>query len=207
MFSIIPRETEFFNLFEKAATTVKASAELYCHVLQTGPHRAGELERIRGYEHECDRIVHTTLTRLDRTFLTPFDREDIQLLMRRIDGVVDAIDAASKRLLLYQVEEVPTGLTDLADILAKAAAVVHEAMPHMRNLRRTEELRRLIRKIDAFEKDADDVHHNAIATLYAEGGDPLRIMKFKEILDITERAVDRCEDVANVMETILLKSA
>jgi uncharacterized protein Yka (UPF0111/DUF47 family) len=151
--------------------------------------------------------VHDTLNRLDATFLTPFDREDIQSLLKRLDSVVDSIDAAAKRILLYQIEACPQGLIDLVAVLGRATSAVKTAMPELRNLRRADVLRKAIQEVDRLEKEADDVHHGAIARLYNEGGDPILIMKLKEIFDLTERAVDRCEDVANVMETILFKSA
>lgn len=208
MFGIIPRDTGFFDLFDRAAQTLAGSAEAYDALLANGSDRGAQLKVIRDFEHEGDRIVRDTLGKLDRTFVTPFDREDIQILMRRIDDVIDELDAASKRYVMYKIPAPTEWLLRQSKVLTDACRVLGRSIPHLRSLmRRPEELRAHLHEVQNLEKVGDDIHHAAIVDLYDQGGDAILAMKWKEIYDLTERAIDRCEDVANIIGVIALKNA
>ena len=206
MFSIIPRETGFFNLFDEAAAILVSCAETYSSLVTDYAHREEYIAKIRQFEHDCDFIVHRTLEKLDTTFITPFDREDIQSLMKAMDDVIDEIDAASKRLTLYQIREPSTWLVKQTDILLRATRLVGDAVKRLRNLRRPNGLQEHLVEIHRLENLGDDNNHSAVADLYANTTDAILAMKWKEIYDLTERAIDCCEDIANTIEAIVLKN-
>lgn len=206
-FSIIPRDTGFFNFFDEAARVLSTTADAYCVLLKCDGGRNAQLEVIRRLEHEGDAIVHETLRKLDRTILAPFDREDIQLLMRRIDDVIDEVDAASKRFCMYKIPAPTPWLIKQSDVLAQACKVLGACIPSLRCLKKPEALRERLREIGALEKQGDDHHHAAVVELYDLSKDAILAMKWKEVYDITERAIDRCEDIANVLSAIVVKNS
>jgi len=206
VFSIIPRNTAFFELFEQAGAIVVRAAEAYAQLTQDYAHRDEHVARIRQLEHEGDEIAHRAYDRLDQTFLTPFDREDIEILMRRMDDVIDEIDAAAKRLTLYRIAEPTPWLLRQTEVLVKACRLVQQAVNRLRHVKRPNGLHEQLIEIHRLENVGDDNNHAALAELFANGGDPLLVMKWKEIYDLTERAVDRCEDIANAIRGIMLKN-
>jgi hypothetical protein len=207
MLSIIPRDKVFFDLLERGAGTVVKAAEAYTALVQDYPHRTDHVARIRQCEHDGDEIAHQTFERLDQTFITPFDREDIGALMSRMDDVIDEIDAAAKRMTLYKIPEPTTWLIKQTEVLLKACRLVARAVSRLRNLRKPDGLREELVEIHFLENVGDDNNHAALAELFEKGDDPLLVMKWKEIYDLTERAIDRCEDIANSIRSIMLKNA
>jgi predicted phosphate transport protein (TIGR00153 family) len=161
-------------------------------------------ERIKDIEHTGDNLTHTLLTRLNQTFVTPFDREDIQALSSRIDDVLDLIDAAASRIVTYKISHIRPGVADLAQILyettRQVVVVVGALNKHDAVLEKCIEINRL-------ENEADRLSRILIARLFDEEKDPVQIIKWKEIIEVIEAAVDKCEDVANVIETVTLKNA
>ena len=206
-FSIIPRDTSFFDRFDEAARVLSSTADAYGLLLKADAGREEHLETIRRLEHEGDAIMHETLRKLDRTILTPFDREDIHLLMRRIDDVIDEVDAASKRFCMYRIPSPTLWLIKQSEVLSEACKVLAFAIPHLRNLKKPEAVRERLREVGALEKVGDDNHHAAVVELYDQSTDAILAMKWKEVYDITERAIDRCEDIANVMSAIVVKNS
>ena len=206
MFSIIPRNTAFFDLFDKAADVVVRAAEAYARLAQDYGRRTEYVARIRELEHEGDEIAHQTFDRLDQTFLTPIDREDIEDLMKRMDDVIDEIDAAAKRLTLYRIPEPTTWLLKQTEVLVKASRLVGKAVQRLRNLKKPDGLNEDLVEIHRLENVGDEHNHAAVAELFEKGGDPMLVMKWKEIYDLTERAIDRCEDIANTIRGIVLKN-
>jgi hypothetical protein len=207
MFSIIPRDVAFFDLFEKAAAVVVRAAETYAQLARDYQHRTEHVARIRQLEHDGDEIAHRTFDRLDRSFITPFDREDIETLMVRMDDVIDEIDAAAKRLTLYQIPEPTESFIKQTEVLLKACRLTGEAVARLRNLKKPNGLQERLVEIHFLENVGDEHNHAALAELFAKGGDPLLVMKWKEIYELTEGAIDRCEDIANIIRGIVLKSA
>ncbi len=207
MFSIIPRNMAFFDLFEKAAGIILRAAECYAELAHDYAHRDEHVARIRQLEHDADAVAHHVFDRLDQTFLTPLDREDIETLMVRMDDVVDEIDAAAKRLMLYNIPELTSAFIKQTEILLKACRLTGQAVSRLRDLKRPNGLHEHLIEIHYLENVGDDTNHAAVAELFQKGGDPLMVMKWKEIYDLTERAIDRCEDIANVIRAIVLKNA
>lgn len=207
MFSIIPRDMAFFDLFEKAAATIVRTAEAYSALANDYTRRHDHVARIRQLEHDGDAIAHQTFDRLDQSFITPFDREDIETLMTRMDDVIDEIDAAAKRLTLYRIPEPTSWLVKQNDVLVKSCKLVEKAVGRLRNLKKPNGLHDELVEIHYLENIGDENNHAALGELFEQGGDPLLVMKWKEIYDLTERAIDRCEDIANIIRGIMLKHA
>ncbi len=206
MLSLIPRDVGFFDLFDKAATILVRTAETYAQLAVDYDHRIEHVARIRQLEHDGDEIAHRTFDRLDQTFLTPFDREDIEILMVRIDDVIDEIDAAAKRLTLYQIPACTPAFVKQTEVLLKACRLTGQAVARLRNLKKANGLQEILIEIHFLENVGDENNHAALAALFEEGGDPLMVMKWKEIYELTERAIDRCEDIANIVRGIMLKN-
>ena len=207
MFSIIPRDRAFFDLFEQAASVVHRSAQAYARLVSEYAQREEHIREIRDLEHAGDDITHKTLDKLDQTFITPFDREDIHALMKLMDDVVDEIDAASKRLVLYRISEPTSWIVKQTDVLVRASSLLGKSVAHLRNLKKPDGLQNLLVEIHRLENVGDENNHAAVAELFDSGADPLLVMKWKEIYDLTERAIDRCEDIANIIEAIVLKNS
>ncbi len=206
MFSILSHNTGFFDLMERASAIVVRTAEAYAQIAQDYANREDSVSRIRQCEHDGDDITHRTLEMLDKTFITPFDREDIQALMKRMDDIIDDIDAASKRLMLYRIAELTPWFSKQTTVLVRAAKLIAQAVAQLRNLRKPEVMQEHLVEIHHLENIGDDNNHAAVAELYDGAGDPILVMKWKEIYDLTERAIDRCEDVAKTIEAIVLKN-
>lgn len=206
-FSVIPKDEAFFNLFDEAGNILLKTAEAFHRFTEKGIDPQAQLEVIRRLEHEGDTIVHETLQKLDKTILTPFDREDISLLMRRVDDVIDDVDAAAKRFCMYRIPQPTDWLIKQAEVLSEACRVISTSLPQLRNLRKPESLRSKLLQVNALEKKGDDHHHAAIVDLYDHTPDAILVMKWKEVYDLTERAIDRCEDISNVMLAIILKNS
>jgi predicted phosphate transport protein (TIGR00153 family) len=161
-------------------------------------------DEIKEIEHKCDFLTHEIIQRLHRTFVTPLDREDIHALARSLDDVMDAIDASSWIVRLYQIDHVRDGARELAHIIKSSTEQVVAAM---RALERRKGTTELAVEINRLENEADRAHQAAVRKLFEDEKDPVQIMKWKEILDFLEEATDRCEDVANVVEGVVVKHA
>lgn len=206
MFSIIPRDTGFYKLFEEAGEILVRASQTYARLTKDYGQHKEYVDQIRQLEHAGDEVSHRTLDKLDTTFITPFDREDIQALMRQIDDVIDLIDAASKRLALYRIVEPTTWLIKQAEVLLEACQAVGQALAKLRHLKKARALHEHLVEIHRLENVGDDNNHAAVAELYHSGADPILAMKWKEIYDLTEAAIDACEDIANIIQGIVLKN-
>jgi uncharacterized protein len=206
MFSIRPRDGEFYALFERAAAVVVTAAEAYVQIGQDYARRSEHINRIRQCEHEGDEVAHQTLAKLDRSFITPFDREDIQRLMKQLDDVIDEIDAGGKRITLYRIQEPTSWFIRQTQVLQESTRLVAQAIRQLRSLKKPQDLQQFLIEIHRLENLGDENNHAAVAELYDRATDPMLVMKWKEIYDYTERAIDRCEDIANTIEAIILKN-
>ncbi|MBK9214326.1 MAG: DUF47 domain-containing protein [Chloracidobacterium sp.] len=202
-FSLLPREDQYFSLFIQMAEKIQEASSALLDMLE-GP--SGEYEtaskRIKSVEHECDELTHTITTRLNKSFITPFDREDIYTLSVALDDVCDYIDAAARAAVIYNVREVNEHIIDLARVITKQA---HEIQSAVVLLKDGKGMSRHLLEIQRLENDADEVYFKSIGELFKNPGDPLTIIKLKELYEILENATDRCESVANIIESIVLK--
>jgi predicted phosphate transport protein (TIGR00153 family) len=206
MFNLLPKDTVFFDLFEKIAQHVVASAKHLQRLAQEFPRVDASIQLIRNEEHEADNLAHTALDRLDRTFITPFDREDIHGLIGELDDIVDAIDALGKRFPLFHVKEMDPYFIKQTDVLVAATEAVSEAVHRIRKSRKLSELSDKLIEIHHHESVGDDNHHAAMHALFSGKFEALEVMKWKELFDYIENAIDGCEDVGNTLERIVLKN-
>src|SRR5919204_2824033 len=201
-FRLIPREEKFYKDFQALAEELKKGAALLESMLAGERPDWGKAEEIKEVEHKCDFLTHETIQRLNRTFVTPIDREDIHALARSLDDVMDAIDASASLIRLYRLDTVRYGARELAHIISVSTHQLRLALDALENhsgiITHAVEINRL-------ENEADRTHQQAVSRLFDDERDPLVVMKWKETLDFLEDATDRCEDVANVLEGVVVK--
>ena len=207
MFSLIPKELIFFDLFEQAAKNAHDGAQALVAMLADFGNAPKHVVKIKDIEHAGDKLTHTTIEKLNQTFITPLDREDIHELICRIDDVLDLIDTAANRMVLYKIEKPTDDAKALARILVESTQIICDLLPKMRNLKLSSDLLRHCIEIHTKENEGDQVEQHALAALFANNHDPIFIIKWKDIYQDLESATDRCEDVANVIEGIVLKNA
>jgi hypothetical protein len=203
-FRLIPREERFFDDFVAMAEQIRKGAGLLEEMLAPEKPIWDKADEIKEVEHKCDFLTHEIIQRLHRTFVTPLDREDIFSLARSLDDVMDAIDASAAIVRLYAIDRVRPDARELARIILDSTDQVVKAMKALE--RRTGVAEPAV-EINRLENEADRAHQTAVRRLFEEERDPIIIMKWKEILDFLEEATDRCEDVANVLEGVVVKHA
>src|SRR3954469_15927003 len=206
MFTLLPKDTVFFDLFEKLVQHVVASAKQLQQLTREFPRIEGSLQIIRNEEHAADDLAHQALERLDRTFITPFDREDIHELVGGLDDIVDTVDAIAKRVELYHFKGMQHWFLKQTDVLVQATIVVSEAIHRLRKARKLSELSDRLIEIHRLESVGDDNNHAAVSELYNGSTETLEVIKWKEFYDLIETAIDACEDVGNTLERIVLKN-
>jgi predicted phosphate transport protein (TIGR00153 family) len=200
---LLPREEGFFGLFVKQAENINTGAEALLKMLSHYTGVPEQVQIIKAIEHQGDEITHNILTKLNQTFITPFDREDIHELCSQLDDVIDLIDAAASRFVLYRVDAIREGTVDLVKVLVSATAEVTAAVQALETPEKA--LKHCI-EINRYENESDRLCRTLIAQLFDEETNPVQIIKWKEIFEVIETAVDKCEDVANVIEGVILKS-
>lgn len=204
--AILPKDDHFYILFEEASSViVKGSTILRKLPSANSNERQTYVQQISDCEHECDLISHKIFGELDRTFITPFDREDVHKLASSLDEIMDYMDGASRRFVLYKLENCPIEMVKLIEILSTSVEEVHRAIQALRNLNNKDLMQRAIKKINTYENEADFTYESAIADLFENEKNPIQIIKLKEIYYGLETAADKCEDTANVLESILIK--
>jgi len=201
-FRLIPREEKFYADFIALADQLVTAAGLLERMMASDPPDWSLADQIQQVEHDCDTITHEIIQRLNRTFVTPIDREDIHSLAKSLDDVMDAIDAASSVIRRYHVAPVRYGARELAGVIAKSSDQVRMAVAA---LERKTGVHGLAVEVNRLENEADRLHDDALRRLFDEERDPIAIIKWKEVLDFLEEATDRCEDVANVLEGVVVK--
>jgi len=206
-FSIIPREKKFFALFEQGTqNAVKIAQQLkdMVHIWENVKERAGVITDL---EHQGDAITHQIFDQLHRSFITPFDREDIALLAHSLDDVTDFVHAAADAMFLYKVERPTNKAKELADIVVQAVVEVERAVSEMHDpIGRKQLLKRCV-EINRLENLGDSVYRSALAELFDGSGDIAGLIKWREIYNHMESVIDRCEDIANILEGVAIKYA
>jgi predicted phosphate transport protein (TIGR00153 family) len=202
-FRLIPREEKFYDDFRAMADQLRAGARLLDEMLATDPPSFDKVHEIKEAEHKCDFLTHEIIQRLNKTFVTPMDREDIHALARTLDDVMDAIDDAAALFPLYRIDRCRSGSRELSRIILAQTDEIRKAMDALENkhlvvLEHAVEINRL-------ENEADRAHMAAMGKLFDEESDAITVMKWKEILDLLEDATDASEDVANLLENVVVK--
>lgn len=198
-----PQKREFFDLFTQASANVVAIAGALCSLLDDWPNTRHLLADIRELEHEGDRLTYEVITLLNRTFVTPLDREDMYRLASALDDVCDHIEEAADNIDAYEVPEVPEKAREQARVLQRAAVRLHEAVERLEGFK---DARRQLAALRELEDEGDQLAREAIADLFRTGADPLTIIRWKDIHEQVEEAIDACENAADVLGTILVKN-
>ncbi|TAL18936.1 MAG: DUF47 domain-containing protein [Frankiales bacterium] len=202
---LTPRDTSFYDQFAAAARNIVDAAEVLQQVVTAGPgERVALNERMRDIEHANDEVTHEVMRRLNSTFVTPFDREDIYRLASELDDVVDHLEAAADLILLYEIDELPATTRQVVDVLVKAAHATAEAMPRLQGMK---DLAPYWIEVNRLENEADQLYRRTVATLFNGQYDALTAIKLKDLADQVEAAADGLEDVADTVETIALKES
>jgi predicted phosphate transport protein (TIGR00153 family) len=201
-FRLIPREEKFFADFTTLADRIVSGATLLERMLASEPPAWDTALQIKQIESECDTLTHNIIQRLNKTFVTPIDREDIHALATSLDDVMDAVDAAANVVRRFRMSPVRYGGRELASLTWQAAVQLKVAVEA---LERRDGVHERAVEVNRLENSADDVHDEALRRLFEEEKDALNVIKWKEVLDLLEEATDRCEDVANVLEGVVVK--
>ena len=203
-FRLIPRNEDFYDQFVTLAEQLRVGSGLLEEMLARDPAIWDKAEEIKEVEHKCDYLTHQIISRLNTTFVTPIDREDIHALAKSLDDVMDAVDACAKVIRLYKIGTVRYGARELAHVVSLSIDQVRHALEALE--KKTGVAQRAV-EINRLENEADRIHEESLRRLFDEERDPVMIIKWKEILDFLEEATDRCEDVANLLEGVVVKNA
>jgi uncharacterized protein len=201
---ITPREDSYYQLFAESASNLVMAARLLVDLISEGSAREQIAEQMRACEHLGDDRTHAIMRRLNESFITPFDREDIYKLASNLDDVMDYMDAAADLVVLYQIDELPKEVIRQVEVLERAAELTAEAMPRLRSMKNLAEY---WIEINRLENQADQVYRRLLATLFSGEYDALTVLKLKEVVDQLENAADAFEHVANTVESMAIKEA
>lgn len=206
-FLITPRDTRFYDLFEQDTANLVTAAEKLVDLFNNYEDVEAKARQLKDLEHQGDTITHEIIRRVNLTFVTPIDREDIVLLAHSLDSVMDFMEAAGRTAFLYRITQPTERARQLASIIAKMAYTLNDVLPRLRHRDQFNRILEQCVEINRLENEADDVHHAAMAELFDSGKDATEIIKWRELYQHMEDATDRGEDVADVLEGIVLKYA
>jgi predicted phosphate transport protein (TIGR00153 family) len=204
MSPLIPRDNTFFQMFSQASENLIAGARVMVDLFTDYKDVEAKIGELRRVERTGDEITHNVFTKLNSTFITPFDREDIHALASSLDDVLDFLNAAGARIVMYRITNPPPAALDLARLILQQAQELHRALPL---LQKNGDILTHCVEINRIENEADVVSRAAIGRLFDEEKDPITLIKIKELLEFLEAATDKAEDVANVLETVVLKNS
>jgi uncharacterized protein len=204
---LLPRDEKFFDLFTAVATFTVEAARLQQALLEADQNRRGAIvDQIKRLEHQADQVTHEVVTRLDRVFITPLDREDIHLLASRLDDVIDLIDGTARRLQMFRAGEAPDGATLIADVIIRASEQLQVAVQSLEKNKAGVVLEACV-QVKRLEEEGDSLYHEWLGRLFEGQPDALQVIKWKEIYDNLEKTLDYIEDAGNVLESISIKHA
>jgi predicted phosphate transport protein (TIGR00153 family) len=200
---LLPRDEEFFDLFVQVADRNKEAAQLLRDLFDVAPERRTPIvERMKRLEHEADQVTHEVVNRLDRTFITPLDREDIHQLASDLDDVMDVMDGTARRAQIFHLGVAPPGVRQLTEVIQRMVTVLAEGVGR---LKQGDDVMKYCVEAKKLEEEGDAIYHEVLGQLFEREKDALEVIKWKEIYDNLERTLDEAEDVANVLESITLK--
>ncbi|MEW6775640.1 MAG: DUF47 family protein [Bdellovibrionota bacterium] len=203
--SLFPKNDEYFDLFDQSTAHIAEGIAAFQTLLKDPANFRENARKVKEIEHETDKVTHQTLAKLYTSFITPLDREDIHALITRLDDIMDAVDAATQRLVLFNVHTVPEEMKAFAQLLGLCAEQVRRAVSGLRQIGKPQPIMDCLIEINRLENEGDQLLRQAIGKLFSEEKDPIAILKWKELFEITEEATDQCERVAHVIEAIVLK--
>jgi hypothetical protein len=202
-----PKTHDFFSYFEKSSQNILEGTKLLCKMIANKDKREEMARQLKDYEHVGDKITHDVIDLLHQTFLTPFDRSDIHTLVVKMDDILDIVDYIGKRMTIYDVSEMPEEVAQLAEIVNQSAMEISKAIAGLESLKNTQKVLNHCIEVNRLENEADELMNTVIEKLFRNGWNPIEVIKLKEIVENLEAAEDKCEDVANIIENIILKHA
>ncbi len=205
MFGLIPKNVHFFEFFDRAANNTLKGARLLEEIVESSGDITDKVKLMKDIEHDGDEIIHDTMQTLNKTFVTPIDREDIHGLICALDDSMDLIDSIASRYLLYKLSDAPPAIKELSKVLFKCAEETVRAVAYLEKLDPT--IHHICIELNSLENEADRITRHAIAALFDELTDPMMLIKWKEIYETYEDAADKFEDIANILEGIVVKHA
>jgi len=201
--NFLPKEEQYFALFIQMTVYISEAARELKEMLADKDHEYAEyVRRIKGLEHACDELTHSISTKLNKTFITPFDREDIYMMSTALDDIVDLINGGARSIIDFDIHEIKDYANDFADVIVRMAEQLREVVA---TLEKPKNITQRLVEIHRLENEADDIYHAAISELFNGEHDPLTVLKWKEVYEKLEAAVDRCENVANIIESVVIK--
>ena len=206
----MPREGQFFELFDQHAALINQGGAAVVELLQHYENelsRSKYIDRIEDLEHRADRITHATVALLHKTFVTPFDRDDIHRLISRMDDVLDLIQDMAESLVLYDIRQLTPEASALAALVAKCCERLQSAVGMLASMSNAPAILKVCQEIDELESDADRVMRSAISKLFREDADTRQLIKLKAVYELLEAATDKCQDVANTIESVVLENS
>ncbi len=204
MVRLIPRESKFFEMFAELSRNITEGARLLQDILQHSREADSRVQQLQEIEHRADDITHSIITKLNQSFITPFDREDIHRLASSLDDVLDFVNAAAVRLNMYRIVDPPPASAELAGLIVQQSEELARGVSLLQNNQNV--LAHCV-EVNRLENEADRVSRKAIAELFEREKDPIQLIKNKELYEVLENATDKAEDAANVLEGVALKSA
>jgi len=205
MFGLIPKDEKFFAMFREMSHNIVEGAELLKDMLDNFTDPAASQRKIKDIEHKGDNITHAIIKKLNKSFITPFDREDIYALSSALDDILDLIDACSARIVMYNVEKPTPESKELGFLILKSCQIIDKTVALLGG--KLEPISAYCIEVNALENEADRVCREAISRLFDEEKDPIQLIKWKEIYETLETATDKCEDAANILESVVVKNA
>lgn len=200
-------ENQFYDKFIELAHEVASASEVYVDVCQNWPATKGRIPEVKEYEIKCDAIMRETLTLLENSFITPFDREDISALVRELDHIADGMDNATARFDLYDIDGMRPEAVQMAELTQRACKELEELFDHFENFKKDPVIRDKMHTVGAIEDEGDTVSRHGLANIFHEDISAVEVLKWKSLLDTMEATVDSCKGVANVVRSVLMKNA
>lgn len=207
MFRITPKEEAFFEMFADSVKISGKAAEMLRNLMTNYVNIGTKIRAIEEVEHECDNHVHKILAQLNKSFITPIDREDIFLIAKEIDNITDSIEATAHRFSMFNVTEIREDAIKLAELIVECTKELETLMRDLKTMKKNKSLQERIIYINKLEDDGDTIYRTAIAKLFISEGDGIEVIKWKEIYEFLENTLDACEDVANIVEGVVMKHA
>lgn len=206
MFNFLPRNTKFFDYFDRDTEVLVRAAECFCQFLESNGDSKEYSKRLKELEHEADRVTHEAMALLHRSFITPLERGDLRRLILALDEIVDYLDDAARRIAIYDIGVILPEVVAMGKVIVDLARAVAAAVHDLRNLRKKNHVLEHCIEIQRLENLGDHLHHIAIGSIFKNDRDPLMVIKWKEIVDLIELSMDAAEEVAHVIEGIVLEN-
>jgi uncharacterized protein len=205
MFGLIPKDEKFFVMFKEMTTTIIEGAQLLKELMDHFEDPQLSQKMIKDVEHKADHLTHEIIKKLNKSFVTPLDREDIYALSGALDDILDLIDASAQRIVMYNVDKPTPAAKELAFLILKSCQAIDKAVALLGG--KLEPIAEYCMEVNSLENEADRVCREAVSQLFDEEKDPIQLIKWKEIYETLERATDKCEDAANILESVVVKNA